>query len=82
LKTPKGYSESVHVVNFYVKVNVHLWYHLFQTQWNLCDLQSPFFLVKRHHATETLTISLLIFTENNNLKAEVSTQYFDDDTVY
>jgi len=31
LKIPKGYSESVHVVNVYVKVNVHLWYHLFQT---------------------------------------------------
>jgi hypothetical protein len=40
------------------------------------------FLVKRHHVTETLTISLLIFPENNNIKAEVSTQYFDDDTVY
>jgi hypothetical protein len=39
-------------------------------------------LVKRHHVTETLTISLLIFPENINLKAEVSTQYFDDDTVY
>jgi hypothetical protein len=48
----------------------------------MCEIYSHQFLVKGHHVTETLTIRLLIFPENNNLKAEVSTQYFEDDTVY
>ena len=48
----------------------------------MCEIYSHQFLVKEHHVTETLTIRLLILSENNNPNADVSTQYFDNDTVY
>jgi len=48
----------------------------------ICAIYSHQFLVKGHHVTEALTIKLLILSENNNPKADVSTQYFYDDTVY
>jgi hypothetical protein len=46
----------------------------------MCEIYSHQFLVKGQHVTETLTIRLLIFSGNNNLKADVSTQYFQEFT--